>query len=140
MKSLGIYIHIPFCVKKCAYCDFLSGTDTSPLPAYISSLIREISAFKTDKKVKSIFASVPFRDVNEFRLMGKAKQNTTSGKNLLENIVTSQEKNGVVFTVNEDKSISVKGTASAEIYLKINEISFSDLNPCETKKLEEKLN
>ena len=24
-KSLGIYIHIPFCIKKCKYCDFLSG-------------------------------------------------------------------------------------------------------------------
>lgn len=23
-KPLSIYIHIPFCVKKCAYCDFLS--------------------------------------------------------------------------------------------------------------------
>ena len=24
MKKLGIYVHIPFCVKKCDYCDFLS--------------------------------------------------------------------------------------------------------------------
>jgi coproporphyrinogen III oxidase-like Fe-S oxidoreductase len=24
MKKLSIYIHIPFCVKKCAYCDFIS--------------------------------------------------------------------------------------------------------------------
>ena len=23
-KDLGLYIHIPFCVKKCGYCDFLS--------------------------------------------------------------------------------------------------------------------
>ncbi len=23
-KDLGLYIHIPFCVKKCEYCDFLS--------------------------------------------------------------------------------------------------------------------
>ena len=27
-KNLSIYIHIPFCVKKCVYCDFLSfGAD-----------------------------------------------------------------------------------------------------------------
>lgn len=25
MKKLGLYLHIPFCVKKCAYCDFLSS-------------------------------------------------------------------------------------------------------------------
>ena len=24
-KPLELYIHIPFCVKKCDYCDFLSG-------------------------------------------------------------------------------------------------------------------
>ena len=24
MKELGIYVHIPFCLKKCAYCDFIS--------------------------------------------------------------------------------------------------------------------
>ena len=24
-KELELYVHIPFCVKKCAYCDFLSG-------------------------------------------------------------------------------------------------------------------
>ena len=27
-KSLGIYIHIPFCVRKCKYCDFLSGVES----------------------------------------------------------------------------------------------------------------
>ena len=24
-KPMELYIHIPFCVKKCDYCDFLSG-------------------------------------------------------------------------------------------------------------------
>lgn len=28
-KLLGLYLHIPFCVKKCAYCDFYSVTDAS---------------------------------------------------------------------------------------------------------------
>ena len=25
MKNLSLYLHIPFCVRKCRYCDFLSG-------------------------------------------------------------------------------------------------------------------
>ena len=25
MRELSIYIHIPFCVRKCLYCDFLSA-------------------------------------------------------------------------------------------------------------------
>ena len=44
MKPLGIYIHIPFCVKKCGYCDFLSmpaGEDIHE--KYIEALIKEIS-------------------------------------------------------------------------------------------------
>ena len=40
--------------------------------------------------------------------------------NLLENTATSQTINGVEFVVNEDKSISVKGTATNATYLKIN--------------------
>ena len=28
-SSLGLYLHIPFCVKKCDYCDFYSVTDAA---------------------------------------------------------------------------------------------------------------
>ena len=24
-KDLGLYLHIPFCIQKCGYCDFLSA-------------------------------------------------------------------------------------------------------------------
>ena len=40
---LELYIHIPFCVKKCAYCDFLSApADRDAREAYVSALLREI--------------------------------------------------------------------------------------------------
>lgn len=39
----GIYIHIPFCVRKCHYCDFFSITDRSLIPAFISHLLHEIA-------------------------------------------------------------------------------------------------
>ncbi len=40
----GLYIHIPFCVKKCPYCDFFSIEARSPeiISEYISALIKEI--------------------------------------------------------------------------------------------------
>jgi oxygen-independent coproporphyrinogen III oxidase len=38
----GIYIHIPFCRRKCAYCDFYSTTDLSLMPAFLEALEREI--------------------------------------------------------------------------------------------------
>jgi len=43
-KPLGIYVHVPFCVKKCLYCDFLSfeNEDKSAHEAYAKGLIKEI--------------------------------------------------------------------------------------------------
>jgi len=40
MKPIGIYIHIPFCVKKCAYCDFVSyPLEKGHVQAYFDALI-----------------------------------------------------------------------------------------------------
>lgn len=48
MKKIAeIYIHIPFCVKKCAYCDFLSAPATREVQKqYVQRLIQEISTSK----------------------------------------------------------------------------------------------
>jgi len=45
-NNLGLYIHIPFCVKKCRYCDFTSYPMTDPdlHLAYILKVIYEIKA------------------------------------------------------------------------------------------------
>lgn len=43
-KNLGIYIHIPFCVQKCVYCDFLSAPAGEDVKRkYIEALICEIN-------------------------------------------------------------------------------------------------
>ena len=47
MKNLELYIHIPFCVKKCAYCDFLSGPASSETrERYVELLCEEIRLAK----------------------------------------------------------------------------------------------
>ena len=38
----AIYIHIPFCIQKCIYCDFYSKTDLALIPDFISALETEI--------------------------------------------------------------------------------------------------
>lgn len=44
-KKLGIYIHIPFCVRKCNYCDFLSMPARESLQdRYMETLLKEITA------------------------------------------------------------------------------------------------
>ncbi|MBI5326643.1 MAG: radical SAM family heme chaperone HemW [Ignavibacteriae bacterium] len=49
----SIYIHFPFCIKKCSYCDFFSITDMKNTDKFNKSLIKEIGIF-TEK-----FASKP---------------------------------------------------------------------------------
>ena len=38
----SIYIHIPFCIRKCAYCDFYSETHLSLIPDYLKALEKEM--------------------------------------------------------------------------------------------------
>jgi oxygen-independent coproporphyrinogen-3 oxidase len=42
----GLYIHIPFCLRKCAYCGFYSITDRSLIPAFRSALRREMALYR----------------------------------------------------------------------------------------------
>lgn len=45
-RRVGVYLHIPFCVKKCYYCDFAcyAGQDRH-IDAYVTALTREIEAY-----------------------------------------------------------------------------------------------
>lgn len=46
-KSLGIYIHVPFCIQKCNYCDFLSfAADEQRQHHYIKTLRKEMERWK----------------------------------------------------------------------------------------------
>ncbi len=58
-KDLGLYIHIPFCVKKCAYCDFLSWSgDKDQKEEYVRDLEQEIRSYKTfaaDYQVSTVY-------------------------------------------------------------------------------------
>lgn len=58
-ETLGIYIHIPFCVRKCKYCDFLSGPASKEIQkAYVGKLLEEIEQWKEllkNRKTETIF-------------------------------------------------------------------------------------
>ncbi|MBQ4069591.1 MAG: oxygen-independent coproporphyrinogen III oxidase [Lachnospiraceae bacterium] len=55
-KLSGIYIHIPFCVRKCLYCDFLSFSNMEErFDDYVQALIREIRMIDYNEPVDSIF-------------------------------------------------------------------------------------
>lgn len=54
MNKLGIYVHIPFCRKKCKYCDFVSFTcEEHLIDNYFSALKKEIENFNIENRVIS---------------------------------------------------------------------------------------
>ena len=57
-RPLELYVHIPFCVRKCQYCDFLSGpSDEETKERYIEALLQEIHAVEhtEDYEIVSVF-------------------------------------------------------------------------------------
>ncbi len=54
-QPAGIYIHVPFCVKRCRYCDFYSQTDRSLCGDFVDALIREIELSPDPGPVDSLY-------------------------------------------------------------------------------------
>ena len=58
MREIQLYLHIPFCIRKCGYCDFLScPADERAQRAYTEALLREIRVLgqRTEAAVSTIF-------------------------------------------------------------------------------------
>lgn len=54
----GIYLHIPFCKRRCIYCDFYSTTQNEKKAAYINALCRELDQRKNyleGEKIETIY-------------------------------------------------------------------------------------
>lgn len=56
----GIYLHIPFCVRKCDYCDFTSFANLGALDAYVEALLREIELTARTGEYPAAFDTVFF--------------------------------------------------------------------------------
>lgn len=59
-EELSLYIHIPFCVRKCGYCDFLSApADEKARDRYVQALLMEIERYRgtetADRKIKTFY-------------------------------------------------------------------------------------
>ena len=73
-SPMEIYIHIPFCIRKCDYCDFLSGPsgNSEEQADYVQALLREIQAVEEGegRSVSSIFIGGGTPSVLDERLLG----------------------------------------------------------------------
>ncbi len=45
-KVPGLYIHIPFCISKCGYCDFYSVTPALQIPDFLEALFKEMEMYR----------------------------------------------------------------------------------------------
>ena len=57
MPDFGIYVHIPFCQKKCKYCDFTSfdTCDEKIKSDYVQAILKEIEKTKIDQTITTIY-------------------------------------------------------------------------------------
>ena len=54
----GIYIHIPFCKRRCIYCDFFSTTQSEKKAEYVHALVRELEMRKDyvgEEEIETIY-------------------------------------------------------------------------------------
>ena len=55
-KEIGIYIHIPFCKRKCDYCDFISYSNKdAKIEEYIEAVKKEIELQKIKSKITTVY-------------------------------------------------------------------------------------
>lgn len=75
MRNIGVYIHIPFCVKKCNYCDFNSGPYSEEIRhKYVDSLCKEMinkSQFFSCYVVDTVFLGGGTPSILDVKLMDR---------------------------------------------------------------------
>lgn len=97
LKPLGIYIHIPFCIRKCKYCDFLSfAADENTKKQYVEKLCTEIEHFFAQYKeyeVRTVFFGGGTPSILEVTLIGKIMETLKKAVPFMEEAEISLEAN-----------------------------------------------
>lgn len=110
MNKLGIYIHIPFCVKKCDYCDFLSApADEKTMERYPKALMKEIELSKekmTEYLVDTVFIGGGTPSILEGKWIARVLQVLKANCNIAEDAEITIECNPG--TVTEEKLLLYK--------------------------------
>ncbi|MDD5945582.1 MAG: radical SAM family heme chaperone HemW [Clostridia bacterium] len=117
-KNISLYIHIPFCVRKCLYCDFPSfALPENCYEDYVRTLCREMNEYAADfygMKVKSIFIGGGTPSVLPPKLLGR----------IMDTVMSK-------FDVDSDAEISIEanpGTLDAKKLTEMNSMYFNRLS------------
>lgn len=114
----GLYIHVPFCVRKCRYCDFYSVTDLSLTEAYTKAVLRNIAGISGE------FDTVYFGGGTPSLLTGSQISEILSAVKIVPNAEISMECNPNSVTENYLRDIRSIG---------VNRLSFGVQSFCDTE-------
>ncbi len=95
-RKFRLYVHIPFCIRKCAYCDFLSWPDSREIQElYVQALCREINAYRGRFSVgaSSLFLGGGTPSILEPKLLEKIMDALSGSFSFVENPEISIEAN-----------------------------------------------
>ncbi len=108
MNTLSLYLHIPFCARRCTYCDFnTTGGKQALIPDYLDALLREVEWYADKMNPTELVKSIYFG--------GGTPSLLEPGQ--IESILTTIRKN---FSLTDDPEITLEanpGTITRE-YLK----------------------
>ena len=69
-----VYIHIPFCIRKCHYCSFISGIDLKYKDIYLDALNKQINNTYRNEKIKTLYiggGTPSLLDINDIKNIRK---------------------------------------------------------------------
>lgn len=118
---LGLYIHIPFCVSKCKYCDFNSyKLDLDEKNRYLKVLEKEMSFYKEevkDKKVDTVFVGGGTPSILKEDEIRTLFNNIKENFNIKEHAEITMECNPGTLTLNKLKTMKECGVNRLSIGL-----------------------
>ncbi len=123
-EKTGIYIHIPFCLSKCHYCDFVSFTNTKEIENYVIELCEEIKNAKIDFEIDTIFIGGGTPTILPIKLLEK----------IISEIFSNKIKEDYEFTIECNPETVDEIYLQNLINLGVNRISFG-LQSCNNKML-----
>ena len=135
MSGLSLYIHIPFCARKCRYCDFYSvpAEDLSIVNQYISALAKEWTFFVdsgmlADKIISTIYVgggTPSLLDINTWKRLDDLLFSTIDKSNVTE---WSVECNPESFSI--DKAMAYANSGVTRLTFGIQSLNKKELSIC----------
>lgn len=112
-QSLGIYVHFPWCMSKCPYCDFLSvASDVIPSKAYADAIIREIERRRPqveERHIHSIFIGGGTPSLWDSRQLGRVLDTLQRSFSLTADCEITAEANPSSLDLSKARSLHAAG-------------------------------